>query len=72
MPRFGREVLRYEVRSPGIPQGRQDSLFNILTGAGVAVDKYATGRSQPNIGVAKVVDPRIDRLAVIFRPKKIT
>ena len=56
----------------GFPKVGKTSLFNILTGAAVAVDKYATGRSQPNIGVAKVVDPRVDRLASIFRPKKVT
>jgi hypothetical protein len=56
----------------GFPKVGKTCLFNILTGAAVAVDKYASGRSQPNIGVAKVVDPRIDRLASIFRPKKVT
>jgi GTP-binding protein YchF len=56
----------------GFPKVGKTSLFNILTGADVAVDKYASGRSQPNIGVAKVVDPRIDRLAAMFKPKKVT
>jgi len=55
----------------GFPKVGKTSLFNILTGADVAVDKYG-GRGQTNIGVAKVADPRIDRLAALFKPKKIT
>ena len=55
----------------GFPRVGKTSLFNILTGADVAVDKYG-GRGQTNIGVAKVADPRIDRLAALFKPKKIT
>ena len=55
----------------GFSKVGKTSLFNILTGADVAVDKYG-GRGQTNIGVAKVADPRIDRLAALFKPKKIT
>ena len=55
----------------GFPKVGKTSLYNILTGAGVAVDKYG-GRGQTNVGVAKVIDPRIDRLAVMYTPKKVT
>jgi ribosome-binding ATPase len=55
----------------GFPKVGKTSLFNILTGADVAVDKYG-GRGATNIGVAKVADPRIDRLAALFKPKKVT
>ena len=56
----------------GFPKVGKTSLFNILTGARVSVDKYATGKSQSNVGVAKVVDPRVGRLAEICKPKKLT
>ncbi len=56
----------------GFPKVGKTTLFNILTGAHVAVDKYASGKSQPNIGVAKVPDPRLERLAAMFKPKKTT
>jgi len=55
----------------GFSKVGKTSLYNILTGAGVAVDKYG-GRGQTNVGVAKVIDPRIDRLAVLYKPKKVT
>ncbi len=56
----------------GLPKVGKTTLFNILTGARVAVDRYASGKSQPHLGVAKVPEPRLDRLAGMFRPKKTT
>jgi hypothetical protein len=56
----------------GFPRVGKTTLFNILTGAHVAVDRYASGRAQPNVGVARVPEPRLDRLAAMFRPKKTT
>lgn len=56
----------------GFPKVGKTSLFNILTGAGVAVDKYAGSPGESHVGVAKVIDPRIDRLGALFKPKKTT
>src|SRR5213593_3555983 len=56
----------------GYPKVGKTTLFNILTGAHVAVDRFATGKSEPNVGVAKVPEPRLDRLSVLFKPKKTT
>ncbi|MFQ5876571.1 MAG: redox-regulated ATPase YchF [Acidobacteriota bacterium] len=56
----------------GFPKVGKTTLFNILTGTHIAVDKYAPRASQPNVGVALVPEPRLERLAAIFRPKKTT
>jgi hypothetical protein len=56
----------------GFPKVGKTTLFNILTGAHIAVDKYAAARAQPNVGVARVPEPRLDRLAAMFHPKKTT
>ena len=56
----------------GFPKVGKTSLFNILTGAGVAVGKFGAASGASHIGVAKVVDPRVDRLAGLFHPKKTT
>jgi ribosome-binding ATPase len=56
----------------GFPKVGKTTLFNILTGARIAVDKYASGKAQPNVGVAKVPEPRVDRLSAMFSPKKTT
>jgi GTP-binding protein YchF len=54
----------------GLPQVGKTSLFTILTKASVS-----TGRANPreaHIGVAKVPDDRLDRLAAQCNPKKLT
>ncbi|HXH28791.1 MAG TPA: DUF933 domain-containing protein, partial [Candidatus Polarisedimenticolia bacterium] len=56
----------------GFPKVGKTTLFNLLTGARIAVDKYAGGRAEPNVGVARVPDRRLDRLAEMFKPKKTT
>ncbi len=43
------------------------SLFSMLTGAEVHL-----GRREDRVGVATVPDPRLDRLAELFRPHKLT
>ena len=56
----------------GFPKVGKSSLFNILTGAQVAIDKFATGAAGSHLGVAKVVDARVDSLARLYKPKKTT
>lgn len=50
----------------GLPQVGKTSLFRILTRA--HLDPHA----QTHIGVARVPDPRLDKLAELYRPKKVT
>jgi GTP-binding protein YchF len=56
----------------GFAKVGKTTLFNILTGAHVSVDRFASGKVEPNVGVAKVPEPRLDRLSAMFRPKKTT
>jgi len=56
----------------GFSKVGKTTLFNILTGAHAAVDKYAAGRAEPNVGVARVPEPRLERLSAMFKPKKTT
>jgi len=44
----------------GFSKVGKTTLFNILTGAHAAVDKYAAGRAEPNVGVARVPEPRLE------------
>lgn len=52
----------------GLPLSGKTTLFNLLTGAQGA----SGGRTQVNIGMARVPDPRLDFLARLFNPRKIT
>ena len=55
----------------GLPNAGKSSLYNALTGGGALAAPYAFATKDPNIGVAKVPDERVDRLAVMSKTKTI-
>jgi ribosome-binding ATPase len=55
----------------GLPQVGKTSLFRILTKAHLSDQAYANPR-EAHIGVAKVPDERLDRLAALYNPRKLT
>jgi len=57
-----------EIGIIGLPKSGKTTVFNALTKGKVEVGAYAKG--EPNIGVAKVPDPRLDGLEGIFHPKR--
>ena len=54
----------------GLPNVGKSTLFNALTAAGAQVGNFPFTTIEPNVGVAPVMDSRIDRLFEIFHPKK--
>jgi ribosome-binding ATPase len=56
----------------GLPQAGKTTLFNALTSAGAQVSGYPTSTVQANRAVVHVPDDRLDRLAEIYHPKKVT
>jgi ribosome-binding ATPase len=56
----------------GLPQSGKTSLFNTLTRAGAPISGYATSTVQANLAVVQVPDARLQPLADIFHPKKVT
>jgi GTP-binding protein YchF len=56
----------------GLPKSGKTTLFNLLTGSNVATSRYDSGRAELHTGVARVPDPRVDRLTGMFKPKKTT
>src|SRR5947208_8195103 len=55
----------------GLPQVGKTSLFRILTKAHLSEHAYSNPR-EAHVGIAKVPDDRLDRLAALFHPKKLT
>ncbi|MGC2708967.1 MAG: redox-regulated ATPase YchF, partial [Candidatus Sulfotelmatobacter sp.] len=55
----------------GLPQVGKTSLFTILTKAHLS-DQARSNPREAHIGVAKVPDDRLDRLAALYNPKKLT
>src|SRR5579871_5483263 len=53
----------------GLPQVGKTTLFRILTKA--HLDEKAA-RAATHVGVAKVPEPRIDQLAALYKPRKVT
>src|SRR5882762_681692 len=55
----------------GLPQVGKTSLFGILTKVHLSEQAYSNPR-EAHIGVAKVPDERLDKLAALYHPKKLT
>ena len=56
----------------GLPNVGKSTLFNALTNAGAESANYAFCTIDPNIGVVPVPDERLDVLAKMYDPEKIT
>jgi GTP-binding protein YchF len=56
----------------GLPYTGKTTLFNLLTGGHAATGAFAGAEAETNVGVAKVPDDRVDKLAALFKPKKTT
>ena len=56
----------------GLPYTGKTTLFNLLTGGHAATGAFAGAEADTNVGVAKVPDERVAKLAALFRPKKTT
>jgi GTP-binding protein YchF len=52
----------------GLPGSGKTTLFELLTSVHSA--PRATGKAEANVGIARVPDPRLDRLTSLFNPKK--
>ncbi len=55
----------------GLPNAGKSSLYNALTGGGALAAPYPFATKDPNIGVARVPDERLDRLAAMSKSKNI-
>lgn len=55
----------------GLPKVGKTTLFNTLTAADEATDKFSAGGST-HVGVARVPDPRLVQLRDLFNPRKYT
>ena len=55
----------------GLPNAGKSSLYNALAGGGALAAPYAFATTDPNVGVAKVPDERLDRLAAMSASKKV-
>jgi len=55
----------------GLARSGKTTVFNAVTRGSAQVGAYSSS-TQPNIGVVNVPDERVDRLAELYKPKKVT
>ena len=56
----------------GLPNVGKSTLFNAITKAGAEAANYPFCTIEPNVGIVPVPDPRLDALAKMHNPDKIT
>lgn len=56
----------------GLPNVGKSTLFNAITNAGAQSANYPFCTIEPNVGVVDVPDKRLDKLAEIYHPEKVT
>ena len=56
----------------GLPNVGKSTLFNAITNAGAQSANYAFCTIEPNVGVVAVPDERLDALAELYHPVKVT
>ena len=56
----------------GLPNVGKSTLFNALTAAGAQAANYPFCTIDPNVGVVAVPDDRLDALAEVFSPDRVT
>ncbi|KRQ86594.1 Ribosome-binding ATPase YchF [Caloramator mitchellensis] len=56
----------------GLPNVGKSTLFNAITQAGAECANYPFCTIEPNVGVVAVPDERLDKLAQMYNPEKVT
>jgi len=56
----------------GLPNVGKSTIFNALTAAGAEVANYPFCTIDPNVGIVKVPDKRLEKIASVIEPPKVT
>lgn len=56
----------------GLPNVGKSTLFNAITKAGAECANYPFCTIEPNVGIVAVPDERLEKLALMYNPEKVT
>jgi len=65
-------VAKLSIGIVGLPNAGKSTLFRALTSVVVPAESYPFCTIEPNVGIVAVPDPRLDRLAELVSPPKVT
>lgn len=66
------EDIKMKLGIVGLPNVGKSTLFNAITQAGAESANYPFCTIEPNVGIVDVPDERLDKLAEMYNPKKVT
>lgn len=64
--------MALQVGIVGLANAGKTTLFNALTKAGAQITAYASASEKPNVGMAAIVDVRLEQVARVVAARKVT
>lgn len=65
-------VKKMKIGIVGLPNVGKSTMFNSITKAGAECANYPFCTIEPNVGIVAVPDERVDKLAEMYKPQKVT